>query len=629
MFRFSKSLVAGLVALFVLGLAARPAHAQFTINLTTSLPSGQPVGTEVELEASVASGVGLPFYQFSVRRLGGAWRVVRDFSVRARLPWVTLEEGLYQLKVSAFVLPTGATDDAIVPFAILPRATSAPVVTATAHPLVALFSAQPCVFGELSVRFRAVGDPLWQSTTTRPCSRQSINLYIAGMRGGTTYQMQPQWHVGAGTLNGPSSLFTSGVIDVTLPAMQVFDPVDSETSLEEHTLLHANAFSIFGTNFPFAVDLNGNVIWYYDEPSDLPNVTVTVYRPLPGGTMLTGVDDLFKDQILREIDLAGNLVRETSASAVSWQLIAMGEDPITSIHHEATRLPNGHTAVIASVERILTDVQGPGDVNVYGEMIVVLDEDFQVVWAWNSFDHLDTTRMALLGEVCESEGGGCPPLFQGETANDWLHANSLGYDPSDGSLLISMRHQDWVSKIDYGDGAGTGDVIWNLGQDGDFALVDASGDPWPWFSHQHDARLWDGDTLALYDNGNVRVEGPAGIGGNSRGQAYVLDENTMVATLAENFDLGDYAFALGSAQKLANGNYHFNSGWYGGFAAANAHSIEMSAATGLPTFDFQVSTSAVYRSFRLPGFYWEETAPAAAAQSTAKTSASRGGGRRR
>ena len=34
-------------------------------------------------------------------------------------------------------------------------------------------------------------------------------------------------------------------------------------------------------------------------------------------------------------------------------------------------------------------------------MIVVLDADFQVAWAWDAFDHLDVNRGPVLGEVTQ------------------------------------------------------------------------------------------------------------------------------------------------------------------------------------------------------------------------------------
>ena len=61
---------------------------------------------------------------------------------------------------------------------------------------------------------------------------------------------------------------------------------------------------------------------------------------------------------------------------------------------------------LGSVRRVLTDVQGPGDVAVIGDTLIELDENLQVVWTWNEFDHLDASRKAPLGEVCP--GGGLP-----------------------------------------------------------------------------------------------------------------------------------------------------------------------------------------------------------------------------
>jgi hypothetical protein len=74
-------------------------------------------------------------------------------------------------------------------------------------------------------------------------------------------------------------------------------------------------------------------------------------------------------------------VRETNATVVSDQLAALGHDRITSIHHEALRLPSGHTVFLGSVERILTDVQGPGPVTALADMIVAIDPNWRVSWA--------------------------------------------------------------------------------------------------------------------------------------------------------------------------------------------------------------------------------------------------------
>jgi hypothetical protein len=209
--------------------------------------------------------------------------------------------------------------------------------------------------------------------------------------------------------------------------------------------------------------------------------------------------------------------------------------------------------------------------------------------------------VALLGETCASESPGCPALFLGPTANDWLHANSIAYDPADHNLIVSLRHQDWVIKIDYRDGAGTGDVVWRLGPGGDFVLTaDPSHGPWPWFSHQHDARML-GTHVLLFDNGNARVEGPAGIGGNSRGQVFRLNEAARTATLTFNHDLGGYSAALGSSQRLSNGSLFFGNGFLGDEAAPLSESIEV-APDGTRKFTIQAE-AFTYRALRMKDLY--------------------------
>ena len=110
-----------------------------------------------------------------------------------------------------------------------------------------------------------------------------------------------------------------------------------------------------------------------------------------------------------------------------------------------------------------------------------------------------------------------------------------------------------------------------------------------------------GPFLVLYDNGNTRVEGPDGIGGNSRGQVWLLNELWKTAILVHNFDLGEYAFALGSAQLLANGNYHFLNGFINSPDGPFGRSLEVTPE-GAISFGFR-SEGATYRSFRMVDLY--------------------------
>ena len=288
------------------------------------------------------------------------------------------------------------------------------------------------------------------------------------------------------------------------------------------------------------------------------------------------------------------MLRETNAARLSEQLTAMGMHPIITIHHEVRGLPNGGILALSATERILTDVQGPGPVDVVGDIILVLDRNLQVQWAWDTFDHLDPHRLATLNETCAATSGGCPPIQLAALANDWTHGNSVQLTP-DGNILYSARHQDWVIKIDYRNGAGTGDILWRLGKGGDFQFL--SSDPYPWFSHQHDANMDASGILKVFDNGNLR--NAADPTANSRGQVFQLDEVNHTATPLVNANLGDFSIALGSAQALPDGNYHFHLGY---IPTNNSTRIVEVDHTGNIVYDMSI-VELQYRSFRMQDLY--------------------------
>jgi hypothetical protein len=302
--------------------------------------------------------------------------------------------------------------------------------------------------------------------------------------------------------------------------------------------------------------------------------------------------------VMREIDLAGNAVRETNMDAVNAELNARGYRPIFTFTHDVERLPNGDTAVLCATERSI-DINGTASEYV-GSTIVVLDKNLQVSWAWDAFDHLDVNRGPILGELLVPGGAdqlnASTPVLP---AVDWLHSNAVSWSPEDGNLVVSMRHQDWVIKIDYANGAGDGHVIWRLGQGGDFTVN--STDPDPWFSHQHNAHYIDDHTLILFDNGNTRrASDPTA---HSRGQVWTLDEQTMTATLVVNADLGSYSGALGAAQRLSNGDYSFTLGTNGQPPPVRppAHTVEV-RPDGAKVYDLAANTPE-YRTFRMQTLY--------------------------
>jgi arylsulfate sulfotransferase len=329
-------------------------------------------------------------------------------------------------------------------------------------------------------------------------------------------------------------------------------------------------------------DLEGNIIWYY------PNATEPI-KPLPNGHFIV---NLMTD--LREIDLAGNTIRDVSVNQVNQSLQAMGRAlVITTFHHDVLVLPNGHWIAIGQVKQIYANLPGyPGITRVLGDVVVDIDTKGNVVWAWSAFDHLDINRHLF----------GLP---------DWTHSNALVYT-ADGNLLLSMRAQSWILKLDYANGTGSGDILWKLGEDGDFTL--SGGDPSQWFYGQHYPNVLTANgpqsTMAVYDDGNFRLNAsgiacgssPTAPACYSRATIFQIDESTRMASLLWQDLPGFFSLWGGSIGTLSNGDVEFaNSD-----PMNNASSVILEVtpnANSQTVWQMNINGENAYRGFRIPSLY--------------------------
>ena len=620
-----KALRKGLFRPIFLGLLAGvsvPAFAMVGIlSMTPSPGPPQVIGTSITWTVTATDTDPGPLtFQFNVAPPNGSLSLARDFNVGTLnsgawtsqpFVWVPGAEGIYQIQVVIKDFKSGAATTKTVRFPVHPLVTgSTPVIVPTANPLVALFSAPPCATGSsMRVVFQqqSKSTPPFQ-TSWLPCHpARTMTFEIAGMYPDTTYEMASQTATGGKVVTGRALSFTTGTLPATIPfpTFKVIVPAGPQADTADSVILHNLVQLGGGTYYPdVATDLSGNIIWYY-YPNDSTHSGLLT-RPLPGGAFLVVENGPAWNpasqlgQLLRQIDLAGNIKRETNTGIIQQQLVALGVKDagacnaiptpppvgagcLGAFHHDAIQtLPNGYTAVIADLEKIFpAGTQGDTSglpVDVIGDAIIVLDSNWQVVWYFDTFQHakgghqLDINRPAVLGETCVNGQTGCPPVFLLGTgiapkAKDWLHANSLYYWPQDGSIIWSSRHQDWVMKVDYRNGSGNGNILWRMGPDGDFTFNNINNDPWPWFSHQHDVGIEADGTgvMTIFDNGNTRVSAaPLGLGGNcgpsdcnSRGMAVTFDEQNMQVTPVLSVDLGVYGAAMGSAQLLSGGNYFF------------------------------------------------------------------------
>lgn len=681
-------------------LCCRPVSATVTIvSFTPSQKSPAPIGKTITWTATATdSNTGPLTFQFNILAPNATQFVlVKDFNVGTlssgtwtAQPFLWMPtgiEGPYQIQVVIKDFSSGETTSKIVQFTVNPLVTgSSPIVEKTPNPLVVLFSAPSCAAGStMRAVFQQVtaNPPAAVATNWVGCHPPaSVTFEIAGMLPSTPYSVYAETKTGSTTTNGSSVSFRTGALpaSVPFPAFTVKIPTSgSPTDTSNPVILHNMIQLGGGTTYPdVATDLSGDIIWYY-YADDLTHGDVMT-RPLPGGGFITMQDDVSwdptvtKEQLLRQIDLAGNIVRETNMGIIQEQLVALGAVDggscrafatpppvgaacVGAFHHDAIQtLPNGWTAALLDLEKIFpAGTQGDKSglpVDVIGDMIVVLDTNWQVKWYWDVFDpghggngynKLPVSRTAVLGETCGTSTSGCPPVFLltpgdiAPLAHDWLHANTLYYWPnssggsaSPGDIVWSSRHQDWALKIDYRDGSGSGDVIWRMGPSGDFAFANTYADPWPWFSHQHDVGIENGGAgpMTLFDNGNTRVSQPgASTGGvpglgsacspndcDSRGMAFSFDETGMTVSVAPNgvsLDLGAFSTAMGSAELLANGDYFFENP----IVVVNLNTTEgYSMEIGIPTppapqlgpanVILNLAGPEHYRGWQMPSLYY-------------------------
>jgi arylsulfate sulfotransferase len=484
---------------------------------------------------------------------------------------------------------------------------------ATNNPQVESYTVSPAGAGNVSVQFgldTTYGLTTW--TQPVPAGGGPVSLFVAGMQASTQYHMRGVVQFGDGsTFNDADQTFTTGALPTgVLPTITV--TTANGATPQPGVELIDTVTTGPGKQNAFVTDLAGNVIWFLTTNA---NQGPNPIKLLSNGHFLvnfSGQPD-GTDSAIQEIDLGNNVIWSMSAhdinTALSTATCTGCNVTILGTHHDFVSLPNGHLIVIASTQQVQPDsTTATGDVVIdLGDMENVSGSNPhhtpQPVWIWNEFDFLDTNRR--------------PYMYP-----DWTHTNALLYSSDDGNLIVSMRHQNWLVKMDYSNGTGDGHIIWKLGYQGDFALLDSAGNPdsddTDWFFAQHGPSFTTTNTtgsfsMVLFDNGDDRgvttvVGGTCGVTGQPDCYSTVpflnLDETAMTAQLAMNPTTPDYSFFGGDAEVLANGNVEYDECDALALPGSEGRIFEAPQAT--PTqaiWKMQLSGQDTYRGTRLPSLY--------------------------
>ena len=289
-----------------------------------------------------------------------------------------------------------------------------------------------------------------------------------------------------------------------------------------------------------AIDARGEVIWYYQSESR----TAGIDRLRNGNLLMHRADSstLIIDMLGREVQ---QFYAEKRPYPPPDNPNAIPVKGLQTLHHQPHQMPNGNFLAFSANASLLknyytkdTDPNAPRkDLMVMADTVIQLTPQGEVVWSWNTLDYLDPYRIGY--DTTNSYW-----WVRGfDQHMDWSHGNGLSYDAADDSILVSLRNQLAILKIDNK----TKEIKWILGRHKGWPerlkgkLLTPVGDLlWP--GYQHNPRMTHAGTVILFDNrawsGAMPYEEPLPVHENfSRGVEYEVDEEAM--TVRQIWSSGD------------------------------------------------------------------------------------------
>ena len=354
-------------------------------------------------------------------------------------------------------------------------------------------------------------------------------------------------------------------------------------------------FSSFLDYFSAAIDQDGNELW---NTGDTNLVYYTNNYGQLYGTQFSANDS----------DLPG--VKFSLGSEILWS--DTGE---AYVHHDFFELPNGNfMGLDEHIENgpIPTDIDfitlltlqalgytADGITNEFpwvGDKIIEWNEDGDIIWSWNAFDHLSHPQ------DYDMIGGSWAEVVSNGGKFDWTHANALWFSQNESAIYISSRNLSRIIKINYP----SGDIVWQMGLDmpsGDVGCgIDLN------FSFQHSLEVLENGNILFLDNGNLStVLYNADYPTTRAFEVAVSDTNEgcNVTTIWE-YALPQELFGSfsGNVQKLDNGNYLVTT------IGNGATTLEIKP-TGVNTgdivwqanYNLSVPAGAIYRAHRIEGLH--------------------------
>ena len=318
-------------------------------------------------------------------------------------------------------------------------------------------------------------------------------------------------------------------------------------------------FTPSSQGYTMAYDVNGNVRWYLTNNAlwkidrlDNGHLLVSTERRVNSPYYMTG---------LYEMDLMGKIYAEFDLPG--------------GYHHDYYEMPDGNLLVASN-----DFTSGDGTVE---DVIVELDRQTG-----------DIVRQFDLKDILDTDDG----KSENWSSYDWFHNNSVWYDQTTNTVILSGRHKDAVIGLDYN----SGDLKWIIGDPTNwdeeyqqyFFTPIGSNFEWQW--SQHAAMVTPEGYIFILDNGNNKSKNadsyvPASQS-YTRGVMYKIDTDNM--TIEQVWQYGKergsefYSPYISDVDYLGENHYIVHSG---GIVSVDGQPSNQPA--GLSTGNIQLTSDTV------------------------------------
>lgn len=259
-------------------------------------------------------------------------------------------------------------------------------------------------------------------------------------------------------------------------------------------------------NLATFLDAQGRVVWWHA-------LTEEGYIAQRVRLSVDGQSVLYDKVWLLDRSEVGAIVR------VSLDGSTVEEIPAILNTHDFVEAPDG------TIFAIYTDVREVDGEEVIGDSLYELSPDGSSRTFWSAFDEYDPLTEPSLND---SDG-------------NWTHFNHIVYDPSDDSVIVSIRNFNALVKI----ARASGEVVWRMGGHRSDFRWEGGADP---FYGQHGFELLDDGGLLLFNNGTAEEA-------SSHAVAYDVDwdTRTLTQTWRQDHDPELYIWAMGDVERRGDG----------------------------------------------------------------------------